>query len=129
METERNNGLSFSFKRGRTLIYHATIRELGDPEYIRFLLNKKEKTVAIQCCEAIDKDRFKVPAFPKDRKFQYEIYSISFISMVYKLAGWQIGKNYRMHGYSVPKYRLIIFELAGAEQISDEEFIDPENME
>ena len=45
----RKNGLSFSFKKGRTIIYRATIRELGKPEYVRFLLNKKNKTVAVQC--------------------------------------------------------------------------------
>ena len=123
----RKNGLSFSFKKGRTIIYRATIRELGKPEYVRFLLNKKNKTVAVQCCEAIDKDRFKVPEFTKKNKGQFEISSLNFLTMLYKLEGWDQTKNYHLHGYVVPKYRLILFYLDDAVQIGDEDFMDPES--
>ena len=53
---DKRLGLSFSFQRGRLLIYYASIRELQEPEYIRFLFNSREKRLAIQVCEQIDRD-------------------------------------------------------------------------
>lgn len=31
-------GLSFSMRRGRLLVYYTTIKAMGNPEHIRFLL-------------------------------------------------------------------------------------------
>ncbi len=38
-------GISFSLKRARVLIYHDTIRALGDPVCFRFLINKIDKKI------------------------------------------------------------------------------------
>lgn len=124
----RHNGLSFSLKRGRTLIYHATIRELDNPEYIRFLVNREQKKVAVQVCEAIDKDSFKVPEFPTDKRFQYEISSMNFVNIVYGMMNWDPQKAYHLRGYLVPRYRLMLYELVEAKAIKEEDFVDPESV-
>lgn len=65
---EYRTGISFSMKRRRVLIYRCTLRSLGVPKNIRFLLNMKQKRIAVQVCEAIDRDSFTVPEFDKGEK-------------------------------------------------------------
>lgn len=123
---EYRTGISFSMKRRRVLIYRCTLRSLGVPKNIRFLLNMKQKRIAVQVCEAIDRDSFNVPEFDKGGKDQYEISSISFLKMVYKIAGWDEDSTYRITGTVYPENRLVEFELGNAALIADEEFVDPE---
>jgi len=119
-------GISFSLKRRRVLIYRSSLRNLGTPQNIRFLLNVKDKKIAVQACEAIDRDSFKVPNFEDGSKDPYEITSISFLNMIYKLAGWDQTQTYRIVGTPYPDKRLVEFFLLEAEVIQDEDFVDPD---
>ena len=121
-------GLSFSIKRGRLLIYQATIRQLGNPEYIRFLLNLKGLRIAIQSCEPIDRDAIRVPKLMEHGKFQFEVSSSPLLSVIYKACRWEYDQTYLVFGRSYPRNHLVDYELASAVQISSEEFLDPEGM-
>lgn len=126
MTEENRTGISFSMKRGRVLIYRCTLRSLGVPKNIRFLLNVKKKRIAVRVCEAIDRDSFKVPEFEKGGKDQYEISSKSFLKMVYRIAGWNCNNTYKITGMVYSENRLVEFDLMEALIIADEEFVDPE---
>ena len=116
--------ISFSSKNRRVLIHKSTLRALGMPQFIRFLLNRNKKCVAVQVCEAMDRDCFKVPDLkPED---VYEISSINFVKMVYTLGSWNINSSYRVSGISYPEKRLVEFDLTEAETITEEEFQDDE---
>ena len=119
--------LSFSMKRRRVLIYKSTLRLLGMPSNIRFLLNKEGKRLAVQACEAIDRDSFEVPDMQADDHF--EISSVNFISVIYRLAKWNTEQNYRMTGVYFKSNRLVEFALDEAETISEEQFILEETVE
>lgn len=118
-------GLSFSLKRRRVLIHRSTLRSLGVPKNIRFLLNMKKKRVAVQVCEAIDRDSFKAPNI-NENKDSYEITSMNFISIVYRIAKWDENRTYRLEGRLYGDNRLVEFDLMDAEIIDDSEFVDPE---
>lgn len=60
MTNEIKDGISFSMKRRGVLIYRSSLRALGMPSNIPFLLNMKKKKVVVQACEAIDRDFLKV---------------------------------------------------------------------
>ena len=122
-------GLSFNIRRGRMLIYHSTIRALGDPEYIRFLFNNRDKKIAVQSCEAIDRDSFRVPKPMPGDKFQFDISSSPFLSVVYKTCHWSHEESFLTYGESFPTNHLVEFDLKTAVQISPDQFIDPENLE
>lgn len=127
--TEKNLGLSFSITRGRVLIYHATIRELGEPDYIRFLYDDGRKRVAVQCCEKIDREGFRVPKVQPGDRFQFEINSSPWLSVIYKKCEWDIEQTYTVNGTSYPEHRLVEFKLDDAIPIAANKFIDPENMD
>lgn len=126
MTDENRTAILFFMKRGRVLIYRCTLRSLGVPKNIRFLLNVKKKRLVVQVCEAIDWDSFKVPEFEKCGKDQYEISSKSFFKMVYRIAGWNAEGTYRITGEVYPENRLVEFAFGDAVAIADEEFVDPE---
>ena len=118
--------LSFSLKRRRVLIHRSTLRALGLPQNIRFLLNKKKVRVAVQCCEAIDRDIFSVPDLKPSETF--EISSINFLKIIYGLAKWDEERSYRVSGTLYKANRLIEFDLMDAETISDDDFVDQETV-
>lgn len=127
-KADNRAGLSFALRRGRLLIHHATIMALGNPEYIRFLLNSDEKHIAIQCCEAIDRDKFSVPEALEGEKYSFEISSIPFVSVIYKICGWDRNKTYQVYGKIHQRHRLIDFDLNVAKEIHVDQFVDPENV-
>ena len=118
--------LSFSLKRRRVLIHRSTLRALELPQNIRFLLNKKKVRVAVQCCEAIDRDIFSVPDLKPSETF--EISSINFLKIIYGLAKWDEERSYRVSGTLYKANRLIEFDLMDAETISDDDFVDQETV-
>lgn len=121
-------GLSFNIRRGRMLIYHSTIRAMGEPEYIRFLFNNRDKKIAVQHCEAIDRDSFRVPKVVPGERFQFDITSSPFLSVVYKACHWSLDESYLVYGVNHPEHNLVEFELKEAIQITPEQFVDPENL-
>ena len=116
--------VSFSLKRRRVLIHRTTLRALSNPTNIRFLMNTKDKKVAVQSCEAIDRDNFVVPDF--NAVSQFEITSVNFLQIIYKLAKWDEDKSYRIEGQAFARNRLVEFDLTKAATIADEEFVDEE---
>ena len=128
IRTDVNLGLSFNIRRGRMLIYHSTLRALGEPEYIRFLFNNRDKRIAVQSCEAIDRDSFRVPKFIPGEKFQFDISSSPFLSVIYKACHWNYNESYLVYGERYMTNHLVDFDLKTAVQITQEQFVDPEGM-
>lgn len=113
-------GFSFSLKWGKLRIYRSTLKALGEPGYIRLLLNKKSKQIAVQSCEQIDRDSYQVPAY--ENWEQFDISSRKLIKMIYKLAGWEEDKTYRIYGYPVPNFHLVLFFFKEGQEITVAEF-------
>lgn len=129
IKLENRAGVSFSSRRGRLLIYHATIKALGNPDYIRFLVNSREKRLAIQCCEEIDGNHFRVPPWQEGEKTQFDVASVTFLAILYKMCQWDQSKTYLVYGEPHPKYRLVDFDLTAAKEIRADQFADPAAME
>lgn len=126
--TEIRLGLSFNIRRGRMLVYHSTIRAIGEPEYIRFLFNNRDKKIAVQSCEAIDRDSFRVPKYIPGEKFQFDITNSPFLSVLYKACHWDYDESYLVYGERYPMNHLVEFDLKTAIQITQDQFVDPENV-
>ena len=121
-------GMSFSIRRGRLLIHYATIKAIGEPDYIRFLINKRYKKIAIQSCEEIDSDHFRVPKHDGEQDYRFEISSIQFVSVLFRICNLDNDKTYVVYGTLHPKHRLVEFELDQAKEIRPEQFLDSEKL-
>jgi len=123
--TTNRMGLSLSMRRGRLLVYYTTIKAMGNPEHIRFLFNARDRKIAIQCCEPIDRDSFRVPEYREGEKYQFEISSSPFLSVIYKTCRWDPSMTYLSFGRMYSKNRLVEFDLKVAATIAPEQFVDP----
>lgn len=54
-------GVSLCQKTGIIRIFRSTIKELGDPKYIRFLFNPEKRTLAVQATSRKEAECFRVP--------------------------------------------------------------------
>lgn len=106
-------GLSFSLRCGKTLIYHATIKALGDPEYIRFLIDTKNKRMALQVCNKKLPESFKVPQCEQD-KWDFTVCGQAMLKIIWDCCGWDRDKTYRIEGNVIENHDLVEFDLRQA---------------
>lgn len=122
VQTNKRMGVTLSLRRNELHIYVGTLEALNNPDYIRLLVNKKRKRIAVQVCDEIDRDNYHVPAEDEEGRRTFNIASLKFLGMIYKMAGWDTEKSYRILGYLIGDYDLVLFCLGEAEEITEEEF-------
>lgn len=113
-------GMSLSLKWGKIRLYHNTILALGEPKFIRFLLNLQTKKLAVQTCKKKTAESFKVPKYEPDN-WIFRINSISMLKIIWKISGWDEDKTYRLSGKLYAEHELVEFNLALAVPLDEEE--------
>ena len=90
-KTEMVANLTLDMKRNRIRIYRATLRALGDPAYIQFLINPEELYIAILGSEIPlsggTANRVKIPNSRLDGKLSVEFYSAALLDGIYSIFG------------------------------------------
>ncbi len=80
-------GVSLCQKKGIIRIFRSTIKELGDPRYIRFLFNPEKRTLAVQSVSRKEAECFRVPKYnPKD--WDFKICSIQMLRIIWRVCEW-----------------------------------------
>ena len=102
-KTEMVANLTLDMKRNRIRIYRATLRALGDPAYIQFLINPEELYIAILGSEIPlsggTANRVKIPNSRLDGKLSVEFYSAALLDGIYSIFGVLDREyNYRLTG-------------------------------
>ena len=95
--------LTLDMTRNRIRIYRATLRALGDPAYIQFLINPEELYIAILGSEIPlsggTANRVKIPNSRLDGKLSVEFYSAALLDGIYSIFGVLDREyNYRLTG-------------------------------
>ena len=90
-------GVSLCQKKGIIRIFRSTIKELGDPRYIRFLFNPEKRTLAVQSVSRKEAECFRVPKYnPKD--WDFKICSIQMLRIIWRVCEWNENDTYRIAG-------------------------------
>ena len=110
-------GVSLCNKSGRIRIFHSTIIELGNPQYIRFLFNTGKKALVIQACENKEPENFRVPEYNPEN-WDFVVHSSPMLKMIWKVCGWEANQTYRSDGVCYKEHRLVEFDLEQAEILS-----------
>ena len=92
------------------------------------MLNSKDRRVAVQSCTAIDKDSFRVPA-KIGGDYTFEIASLRFLSVIYKICGWDDNKTFNVRGIVIHSQRLAEFRLDEAREIAQSWLFEFEDLE
>ena len=118
-------GIAFSRKSASVLIYRATLRALGQPEYVRLLPNPTRGRLALQVCAKEEMGAIRIPK-SKVKGKPVLICSLVIQRILWDIGGWEKDRNYRIYGRHFPKNEIVEFRLEDAEIIPDEDFRDPE---
>ena len=114
--------LTLDMKRNRIRIYRATLRALGDPAYIQFLINPEELYIAILGSEIPlsggTANRVKIPNSRLDGKLSVEFYSAALLDGIYSIFGVLDREyNYRLTGEIDRVNRVAYFSLRTLKRI------------
>lgn len=104
-----------SFTQNGVTFNKAVTLKLGEPEYVRFLINTDAKQVAVQACEADEKN-----ATPFYRPKASGVLSVRWnardlLNTLERMMGWNFKDvSYRADGVLLKDERAIVFDLSRA---------------
>lgn len=112
--------ISIDFKKNRVRIHKESLRLIGDPKYIQFLVSVKTSQVAIR---GIDEDRRGSNAHKVNRTilasdFSFEIYSRTFTEKLRAVFdGFDEACTYRLTGTVLPNDRAVVFSVDSLQKV------------
>lgn len=114
--------LTLDMKRNRVRIYRATLRELGDPAFIQFLINPEDLYIAILGSEIPlaggTANRVKIPTSRLAGKLSVEFYSAALLEGIYSIFG-ELDReyNYTLSGEIDQVNRVAYFSMRSLKRI------------
>ena len=113
------NGIHISFylRTGRIHIFTETLRLIGCPKRICFLISADGQTLLMRAHENRDFKSHKVPQGVYGGERSFEVSSWKLCEILANLHGWDSGRPYRVSGVLMQDRRSVRFSLAEAEVI------------
>lgn len=132
-KTELVANLTLDMKRNRVRIYRATLRALGDPSFIQFLINPEDLYIAILGSEIPmsggTANRVKIPNSRLDGKLSVEFYSAALLDGIYSIFGVLDRKyNYHLTGEIDQVNRVAYFSLRTLNRIERRKINDEQGV-
>lgn len=112
--------VSFYLTTSRIHIFRSTIRDIGNPKFIRFLVKEDGPSMIIEAYHKKDFQSHRIPKETGDGYREMEVRSLPLCSLLKNRLNWENGKSYRIPGKTYPQQRLAVFDLSAAEMIQQE---------
>ena len=106
--------ISFYLGIGRIHVFCNTVRVIGSPPFIRFLLEQSGSTMLMEPYDRKGFQSLRVPKAVYGKTGKMEFRSAAFCRLLAGKLGWNITCSYRIPGRILPKQKLVIFDLTGA---------------
>lgn len=117
MNAENNvNKISFNYKYGKVRIYKSVIQALGNPRYIRFLIQPGEKRLYVCGLNEREPDCFPVAEYKDSRHQGVVLHGQRFIRKISEIAGWELVGIRVVCGKFISDANMFEFDLAAALQ-------------
>ena len=107
--------ISFYLRTSRIHIFTETLRLIGRPKRICFLISADGRSLLMRAYESKDLKSHKVPQNVYGGKRSFEISSWRLCGILADLHGWDSGRSYRVPGVLMQDRRSVRFSLADAE--------------
>lgn len=111
--------ITLDFKQDRIRIHKNTLKLLGSPNFIRFLVNPVDKVIAIQVSDAEDSRAHRSSRKRLKPNQSYELRSRNFMQQLIKCGTWDTQKTYRLDGTMVVGGQIAKFNIADSICITD----------
>ena len=109
--------ISFYLKSSRVHIYIDTLRGIGNPNRICFMLERNGKTILLTPYKKRDLKSHMVPSEVYKNKRCMEISSIKLCRLIANIHSWNLAYSYRVPGRIDIKQKVAVFDLTKAEII------------
>ena len=97
------------FTRNRIRITRQTLRSLGQPDFIRLLINPENRTLAIEVCDHNEPRGHRVPDYIINSSNCYEITSKPLLEKLLYHTKWDPRGKYKMFATALADKQLILF--------------------
>ena len=109
--------ISFYLRANRVHIFVDALRIIGSPKFICFLLNEKNKTLAVIPYKKKDFRSHRVSPDVYDGTDGMEVCSMKLCQIISNLYDWDSGRSYRIPGFVLKDHSAAIFNLRKADVI------------
>lgn len=93
---QRKLRITIDTKCGILRIHRTVLKALGDPQYVRLLIDREAHEAAVQQANFTDRDRIEAPDYAKPYRFQ--INSKALTESLAHMMGWRQGAAYQVEG-------------------------------
>ena len=117
---QTDTSLSFYLRSNTVRVFTNALREIGEPKFIRFLINEERMEMVLQPYHKKDFQSFRVPKglYQPDSTQSMRVHSQAFCRLLAMRLGWDCDESYRVPGTVIRTQRMIVFQLRHARQIS-----------
>lgn len=104
--------IAIDLKKNRVRIHPRTLQLLGNPAYVRLLVDPKEPIIAVQSSVSPDCLTHCVSSCAQFGYKPFELYSQGLIRTLFEVCpDWMGGQCYRIYGKAIPSKGLVLFHL------------------
>ena len=112
--------ISFYLRVGRIHIFTETLRLIGQPKRICFLISSDGQSLLMRAYETRDLKSHKVPPNVYNGRRSFEVSSCKLCEILADLHSWDLEWSYRVPGVILRDQRSVRFSLAQAEAVGKE---------
>lgn len=113
--------ISFYLKSNCILVFVSALRDIGSPKRICFKIDEQGKSLLVAPYENMDFKSHKVPMSVYSGSKSFRIFSASLCRLIASSYNWSINGSYRVSGYYNSKHNVVVFNLADAVKIGQNE--------
>ena len=111
-------GISVDFRQNRVRVHKCTLHMLGDPDYIRLLINPENRLIAIQITDGDDPCGHHVRHHTMASKNCFEIHSLQLLENLHKCTAWDVDSTYSLVAHSCIDNSMMVFKIDEARKIN-----------
>jgi len=110
--------ISFYLHRNRIHIFIESLKAIGSPKYICFMLDETGSKLIMKPYHRKDFHSHRVPPGVYTGKQELEICSVKLCKILSEIHDWNGNSSYRVPGVILPKQDLVLFDLSKSAKIS-----------
>ena len=123
---ENNTYISFYLNDSTIRIFKKTVRAIGTPPFLQFLIHPDGRSMVMQPCETRSFTTIRVPKNVYSDNGKTQAYSKGLCRLLANKLNWDINCSYRIPGRLIPHQQIVVFDLSQATVTSQSSGYNPD---
>lgn len=125
-EKDTSTYISFYLSDNTIRIFKSTVRKLGTPPFLQFLIHPNGQSMVMQPYETRSFTTIRVPKNLYSDNGKTQAYSKGLCRLLANKLNWDINCSYRIPGRLIPQQKLVVYDLSQATVISQSSGYNPD---